>query len=101
MRVRALEHATFLARLERDVATVLGDRAGARIAHYVAIFEELDRDDFEDYVASHIQQEILDTHAHTAWPPCPAHPRHPLWYSSGAWRCSADSGVTLAVGSVP
>jgi len=98
--MRALAHADFLARLERDVSTVLGPEAGARIEHYVAIFRTLDREDFEDYLAEHVQQEILDTHVHTSWPPCPAHPGHPLWFASGAWRCAVDPSVAVALGRV-
>ena len=97
----ALAHADFLARLERDVATVLGDRAGARMAHHRAVFEELERDDFERYIAEKLQQEILDTHARSTWPVCPAHPQHPLWYADGAWRCRVDPAVTVALGGVP
>jgi hypothetical protein len=64
------------------------------------MFAGLDRDDFEDYIAERVQQEIMDTHVHVHWPPCPAHPSHPLWFEAGAWRCAQDATVAVPVGSL-
>jgi len=47
-----------------------------------------------------VQQEILDLHVRTVWPPCPAHPQHPLWFTDGAWRCPVDANTVVALGSL-
>ena len=45
-------------------------------------------------VAEQVQQWLHDTHQHTTWPPCPRHPRHPLWldpHNRSVWRCTQDA----------
>jgi hypothetical protein len=90
----------FLACLARDVERTLGSEHVARIAHHVEMFDALDRDDFAAKVACDVQQEVMDTHVHVTWPPCPVHPQHPLWFEAGAWRCEVDPRVSIALGEL-
>ena len=52
---------------------------------------------FDQVVVDRFQQDVHDEHWDTAWPACPRHPNHPLWYDavSETWRCERD-GVVLA-----
>ena len=46
-------------------------------------------------VVEEAQQAVHDLFIDTAWPACPRHGRHPLWYRDGAWWCGRD-GVAIA-----
>ena len=93
----------------QDVASSIGsghelviEEAAARIR----LFSN-DAADFEQRVVDDIQQYVHDTFADTAWPECPDHPNHPLWYSKDRWRCEqtgravAPLGGLSAVGNKP
>jgi hypothetical protein len=47
-----------------------------------------------------VQQDFHDFFIHTAWPPCPFHPRHPLWYHDGFWVCEQLGTRIAALGSL-
>jgi hypothetical protein len=55
-------------------------------------------------VAETVQQRLHDTFQHTTWPPCPRHPRHPLWLDDAhnrlVWRCPQDDVDVAPLGSL-
>jgi hypothetical protein len=56
-------------------------------------------------VAEDVQQQLHDAFAHTTWPPCPMHHRHPLWLDPEesalpSWRCPADGATYGKLGSL-
>ena len=90
--------AEFVTKLEADVRRTLGAAHVSAVRAFAKSFALLDRDDFDDKVAEDVQQYVMDSHLHTTWPPCPAHPQHPLWYEKGAWRCASDASIVIPVG---
>ena len=79
-----------IAKLEVDVVDTLGEeyRPIVRAARDKVRFLQL-RSPTEKVIED-VQQYIHDTHIHTSWPPCPRHPKHPLWYHDGGWWCERD-----------
>ena len=57
---------------------------------------------YEQAVVDEVQQGLHDTHAHTTWPSCPRHQRHPLWYDQprDAWCCPLDQAVVVPLGGL-
>jgi hypothetical protein len=45
---------------------------------------------FDRNVVDRFQLKVHDEYWDTAWPACPRHPNHPLWYHDRAWWCEAD-----------
>jgi hypothetical protein len=90
-----------LALLETDIANTIGASHTARVRRRAAELSELDIAPTLEQLVGDVQQEILDLHLRTVWPPCPAHPQHPLWFADGAWRCSVDASTAVALGSLP
>jgi len=75
--------------LRRDVEATIGPGHDAAIIEYAAR-RRLHADSPGQYVADvvdDVQQYVHDTFVDTAWPACPHHPHHPLWFSDGWWRC--------------
>lgn len=99
---RASDHPA-VALLKQDVAATLGgshaDRVEAR-ARLLLPFSDWPQDSFAAKLIQDVQQEIHDTFVDTAWPHCPAHPNHPLWFESGAWRCSTSGDAVAALGDL-
>jgi hypothetical protein len=56
--------------------------------------------DFEQRVVDDVQQYVHDTFADTAWPRCPEHPHHPLWYSDNRWRCEQSGKLFAPLGGL-
>ena len=81
--------------LERDVATTLGDSYQRLIEDTAADIRELDVDDPGGKLVNDVQQYFHDQRIDAAWPPCPLHARHPLWYRDGAWWC-VEAGAAIA-----
>ena len=50
---------------------------------------------FDQVVVDRFQQDVHDEHWDTAWPACPRHPNHPLWYDASreAWCCQREGAV--------
>lgn len=44
-----------------------------------------DRDWYIERVVDDVQQCVHDCFIDTAWPACPAHPNHPMWFRAGCW----------------
>ena len=81
--------------LERDVASTVGDAHRHIVAEVAADVGELAVADAGDKVVGDVQQHLQDERVDAAWPRCPRHGRHPLWYRGGAWWCVED-GVAVA-----
>jgi hypothetical protein len=81
--------------LQRDVETTLGPGHAQMIAATAADVRELHVDGEGDKLVEDVQQYFHDTFVDTAWPACPRHARHPLWYRDGSWWCVED-GVAVA-----
>jgi len=56
--------------------------------------------DFEQRVVDDVQQALHDMFVDTAWPACPEHPNHPLWYSDGWWRCDHSGKAVAPLGGL-
>ena len=56
---------------------------------------------FAQKLVDDVQQDLHDTFVDTAWPTCPRHGRHPLWYRDGAWWCEADRVALAQLGELP
>lgn len=81
---------------ERGVALLRADvEATIGPGHNEAIVEAAargrlhagDPSGYIDKLVEDVQQYFHDTFVDTAWPSCPNHPNHPLWFSDGWWRC--------------
>ena len=86
--------------LERDVVSTVGEKYRALVAENAANARHYyGRQELIEWVAEQVQQDLMDWHVHTTWPPCPQHPSHPLWYSDGSWRCEQDH-VQIPLGEI-
>jgi len=96
--------------LLRDAVPTLGERARAEVRRLVANYAELAavwifngdsvaqaQQSFDRSVVDGLQQTAHDLFWDTAWPACPRHHRHPLWYDvdRDAWCCEQDSVVVV------
>jgi len=93
-------NSTDLSLLETDIANTLGAIHATRVRRRGSELEMLDVSVSLEKLVGDVQQEILDLHLRTVWPPCPAHPNHPLWFTDGAWRCPVDANTLVALGSL-
>jgi hypothetical protein len=61
------------------------------------------QESFDRGVVDNFQQAVHDEQWDTAWPACPRHPNHPLWYDAEleAWCCTTDQVVIAPLGGVP
>ena len=75
--------------LKRDVSTTLGDSYDRLIEDAAADIRELDIADRGEKLVNDVQQYFHDTRVDPAWPACPRHAGHPLWYRAGSWWCVA------------
>jgi hypothetical protein len=102
-----------VALVARDLHATLGwelDRAEAETLREAQLVAEWDSNGFwaaDTYplkVAEEVQQWLHDTFQHTTWPPCPRHPRHPLWLDDAhkrlVWRCPQDDLDVAPLGSL-
>ena len=48
-------------------------------------------DSYLERVVEDTQQDVHDAFIDTAWPKCPRHPHHPLWFHDGGWWCEKDA----------
>ena len=81
--------------LKRDVSATLGESYEHLIDETAADIRELDIADRGEKLVNDVQQYFHDTRVDAAWPACPLHGRHPLWYRDGSWWCVED-GVGVA-----
>jgi hypothetical protein len=86
--VSAEDEARVVSLLRADVEASIGP------GHDGAIIEAAARRRLHDppgqyvgNVVDDVQQYFHDGCVDTAWPTCPHHPNHPLWFSDGWWRC--------------
>lgn len=87
--------------LEQDLVATVGERfvsIAAAEAARVRLFAET-LTEFEQRVVDDVQQRMHDEFIDTSWPPCPRHPRHPLWYAAGFWHCP-HGGIIAALGEL-
>ena len=91
-----------MARLDRDMRSTIEAEYQA-IAIEAAARILLFADEVADYqqrVVDDVQQSIHDAFVDTAWPACPIHGNHPLWFSEGWWRCP-QAGPVARLGELP
>jgi hypothetical protein len=81
--------------LQRDVRATLGDAHRQLIEDIAADVKELDVEGKAEKLVNDVQQHFHDTFVNTAWPVCPKHATHPLWYRDGSWWCVQD-GIAIA-----
>lgn len=94
------EYTEDLRLLERDVVSTVGEKYRALVAQNAASARPFNEGAaFLERVAEQVQQDLMDWHVHTTWPPCPRQPNHPLWFSDGAWRCERDH-VQIPLGQI-
>jgi hypothetical protein len=75
-----------ISRLTRDVVATLGNAHTCLVRETLAhVGSSLAPDDpaFADAVVRDVQQRVHDEFIDTAWPRCPQHPNHPLWFCEG------------------
>lgn len=89
--------------LKQDVAATLGPAHAARVdvvARRLMPFADWPEHALAAKLIDEVQQEVHDTFVDTAWPHCPRHPNHPLWFDQGAWRCSESGAAIAALGDL-
>jgi len=91
-----------VALVKQDVLATLGASCAAGVDRHATRLLPLDWT--EDVLAAKliedVQQEFHDTFVDTAWPHCPKHPNHPLWFDQGAWRCSELGEAVARLGDL-
>lgn len=113
-------------RLMADAVATLGDRARREVLAVAANVAQLAQDQmqpveasadwaaregsslaeaqafFDRAVVDQFQQNVHDEHWDTAWPACPRHPNHPLWYDPDreAWCCRQDGAAPAPLGGL-
>jgi hypothetical protein len=80
----------FLALLELDVVSTLGEKCRHFVSDAAEGASSLDIHDPSHKVAEDVQQRVHDESIDTVWPGCPKHSDHPLWYDAGGWWCERD-----------
>jgi hypothetical protein len=100
--VSAEDEARIVSLLRADVEATIGPghdddiiEAAARRRLYA---ENPDR--YMGDVVDDVQQFFHDTFVDTAWPSCPHHPNHPLWFSDGWWRCERIEEPIATLGAL-
>lgn len=86
--------------LEADIAGTLGANEAVRVQRHAVAHKKAEIPGGLEKLVEDVQQEVMDLHIRSVWPPCPAHANHPLWFSGRAWRCPADATVFVALGSL-
>ena len=89
--------------LKNDVVSTLGPSYGGvvdRHAQRMLPLAGAGEDVLTAKLATDVQQELHATFVDTTWPPCPAHPNHPLWFDDGAWRCTSGGGFAAPLGEL-
>jgi hypothetical protein len=75
------------AAMTKDVVATLGAGYALHIEETAAHHRQF-TDDFTELVrrvVDDVQQWLHDMCIDTAWPACPVHQRHPMWFRDGAW----------------
>lgn len=54
--------------------------------------------EYMDRVVEDVQADFHDHFVDTTWPACPIHPRHPMWFWSGWWRCEESNKKIAELG---
>jgi hypothetical protein len=82
--------------LKTDVKATLGGYESA-VDHFVDLGRTFIDDDswFTQWLVDEVQQYFHVTFVDTAWPACPQHPNHPLWFHDGAWWCGREPMATF------
>ena len=85
--VSDLDEAEVVDLLGSDVISTLGpdylDLVRSTARHHRQFTD--DRDWYIARVVEDVQQHIHDCFIDTAWPACPVHPYHPMWFRAGWW----------------
>lgn len=81
--------------LSRDVVATLGAMYVATVQSTARHHRQFghDRESYMTTVVEDFQQHVHDCFIDTAWPACPVHPTHPMWFRDGYW---VADGVPMA-----
>jgi hypothetical protein len=92
-----LDEADVVQRLGRDVIATVGTghldvvKAMARDQRQFTN----DQERYVERVVEDVQQYLHDCFIDTAWPTCPQHPNHPLWFRAGWWLADGQPHARL------
>jgi len=89
--------------LLRDVVATIGAGHELEVEALAACMRGLEPDPtrYAERVVGEFQQQIHDEFIDTAWPRCPRHPNHPMWFHEGAWHADGRPIAPLGdLGSV-
>ncbi len=97
------DEARVVSLLCRDLENTVGpgyEQIVAVAAARIRLFSSDDTVYFEQSVVDDVQQTLHDSFIDTSWPRCPAHPHHPLWYSTPSWFCDKTGDVFAQLGTL-
>lgn len=81
----------------RDVVATIGpghlDMVVAAARHQRQFADSVES--YLERVVEEVQQYIHDSFIDTAWPSCPHHPNHPMWFTDGWWRADGQPVARL------
>ena len=92
MSVTDLDEERVVRLLVQDLKTTIGTGHEALAAENASRLRQF-IDEPDRYVAQVVddtQQNVHDSFIDTAWPRCPRHRRHPLWFRDNSWWCDED-----------
>ena len=84
--------------LTNTVGTSHEDMVTETVARYRLVCHRVA--EYHQMVVDDVQQQMHDGFIDTSWPACPYHPKHPLWFLEGHWRCERDGIVIAVLGSL-
>src|SRR3979490_2891181 len=87
----------------RDVEATLGRSGREEAVRFAGDEGALGnrRDDYPEALVDSLQTYIHDSFIDTAWPACPRHRNHPLWFGrEDSWWCSQDNERVAALGEL-
>jgi len=84
------QHVTAL--LVRDVVATIGPGHEHDVEAVAAHMRQFESDPalYVERVVGEFQQQVHDQFIDTAWPRCPRHPNHPMWFRDGAWHADGQ-----------
>lgn len=96
----AVDFARFVELLEKDVAHTLGEVHRPIVRSWAGAVVLLDAADPGAKLVEDVQQSVHDTFIDAAWPVCPRHHTHPLWYADGYWWCTQARVAVAPLGDL-
>ena len=89
--------------LRRDVSATVGHAHDAEVVRLATnVLEYYEPPGVADKIVEQVQQYLHDAFVDTAWPACPRHPHHPMWFrEDGWWWCEQDRVPLVRLGELP